>query len=353
MIRGDFLSSSERQALIGIARNGLEEHRVARRANAIVLLDKGWSCERVATALLLDDDTVREWHQAYESGGIEALRQFGQEGSSSRLSADQESQLRAWVSAHCPRSTRLIGAWLKSTYGLRYSRPGLIALLHRLGFDYRKPGKLPRGLSDAKQEAFIASYEKLLNAMDVDEAVVFVDAVHPVHQAKPVGCWVPKGVAVAVQQTTGRQSLNIHGAINLETGCTQMVDTAKVNAESFLKLLSEIESAHPQKRRIHVFLDNASYHHANLVKDWLATPGRKCVLHFIPPYCPHLDPIERLWGLMHQNITHNRDYKTFRQFRRAIIQFLRHTVPKKWRRFRDQVTDNFRIIHRDDFRVLA
>ena len=168
----------------------------------IVLLDKGWSCERVATALLLDDDTVRDWFRAYEIDGVEGLRRFGHEGSSSRLSAEQESALRAWVSARCPRSTRLIGAWLKSAYGLRYSRPGLIALLHRLGFDYRKPGKLPRGLSDAKQEAFIASYEKLLNAMDVDEAVVFVDAVHPVHQAKPVGCWVPKGVAVAVQQTT-------------------------------------------------------------------------------------------------------------------------------------------------------
>jgi hypothetical protein len=29
---------------------------VARRANAIVLLDQGWSCERVAAAFLLDDE---------------------------------------------------------------------------------------------------------------------------------------------------------------------------------------------------------------------------------------------------------------------------------------------------------
>jgi transposase len=353
MIRGGFLSGQDRRALVGIARDGLAEHRIARRANAMVLLDEGWSCERVGAALLLDDDTVRNWRRAYERGGVEGLRRFGHEGAGSRLSREQETALSDWVGAELPRSARLVGAWLARTFGQRYSRSGLIVLLHRLGFDYRKPGKLPRGLSDAKQEAFIASYEKLLNAMDVDEAVVFVDAVHPVHQAKPVGCWVPKGVAVAVQQTTGRQSLNIHGAINLETGHTQMVDTAKVNAESVLKLLAEVESAHPQKKRIHVFLDNASYHHANLVKDWLAIPGRKCVLHFIPPYCPHLDPIERLWGLMHQNITHNRDYKTFRQFRRAIIQFLRHTVPKNWHRFRDRITDNFRIIHRADFRVLA
>ncbi len=57
MIRGGLLSATDRQALTGIGRDGLAEHRVARRANAIVLLDRGWSCERVAAAFLLDDDT--------------------------------------------------------------------------------------------------------------------------------------------------------------------------------------------------------------------------------------------------------------------------------------------------------
>ncbi len=34
--------------------------------------------------------------------------------------------------------------------------------------------------------------------------------------------------------------------------------------------------------------------------------GGRIKLHFISSYCPHLDPIERLWGLMHNNVTHNR-----------------------------------------------
>ena len=63
MIRGGFLSANDRRALIRLARDGLAEHRVARRANAVILLDEGWSCERVAEALLLDDDTVRDWQR--------------------------------------------------------------------------------------------------------------------------------------------------------------------------------------------------------------------------------------------------------------------------------------------------
>ena len=52
---------------------------------------------------------------------------------------------------------------------------------------------------------------------------------------------------------------------------------------------------------LHVFLDNARYHHAKLVQQWLARLGWRIKLHFIPSYCPHLNPIERLWGLMHRN----------------------------------------------------
>jgi transposase len=55
---------------------------------------------------------------------------------------------------------------------------------------------------------------------------------------------------------------------------------------------------------IHVFLDNARYYYTKFVWEWLARPGRRIKLHFIPPYCPHPNPIERLWGLMHRNATH-------------------------------------------------
>ena len=132
-----------------------------------------------------------------------------------------------------------------------------------------------------------------------------------------------------------------------------MLEVAKVNAKSLIALLKAVEAAHPHKRRIHVHLDNASYHHAKRVREWLKRQERKCVLHFIPPYCPHLDPIERCWGLMHEYTTHNRDYKTFEQFRAAILTFLNQTIPKKWEHFRDQINDNFRVISPANFRIVA
>lgn len=354
MIRPGFLDKESRQDLIELARDGSAAHRLARRANALVLLDDGMSCAAIAKVLLVDDDTIRTWHRLYEEDGIEGLASFGSGGGACRISDEQQDKLKAWITETLPRSTREVGAWIEKECGIDYQgRSGLIALLHRLGMEHRKPKAVSRKLDPDKQAAFIKAYEALLNHLPADEAVMFADAVHPMHAVRPVGCWAPKDTPIAIAQTSGRQRLNIHGAIDLETGKTRMLDVVTVNAVSTIMLLMAIETMYPGKRMIHLFLDNARYHHAKLVRAWMARPECRIKLHFIPAYCPHLDSIERLWGLMHQHVTHNRCHKTFADFSEAILTFLRHEVPRKWHVYCDAVSDNFRVISPKDFRILA
>lgn len=354
MIRRGFLDSESRQDLIELARDGSAAHRLARRANALVLLDDGMNCEAIAKVLLLDDDTIRTWYRLYEEDGVEGLASFGYEGSACRLSGEQRDALKAWIGATLPRTTRAVGAWIAQECGIEYQgRSGLVALLHRLGMEHRKPKAVSRKLDPGKQAAFIAAYESLLNRLADDEAVLFADAVHPTHAVRPAGCWAPKDTKLAVARTSGRQRLNIHGAIDLETGKTRMLEVLTVDAISTIMLLTAIEAMYPGKRMIHLFLDNARYHHAKLVQAWLARPGCRIELHFIPAYCPHLDSIERLWGLMHKHITHNRCYQTFADFSTAILTFLRQEVPRNWHTYCDAVSDNFRVISPKDFRILA
>jgi DNA-binding NarL/FixJ family response regulator len=82
MIRPGFLDSESRRDLIELARDGSAAHRLARRANALVLLDDGMSCEAIANVLFLDDDTVRTWYNLYQEDGIEGLASFNHEGGS-------------------------------------------------------------------------------------------------------------------------------------------------------------------------------------------------------------------------------------------------------------------------------
>ena len=174
--------------------------------------------------------------------------------------------------------------------------------------------------------------------MGDDEAVLFADAVHPTHAARPVGCWAPEQEKLAIEQTSGRQRINVHGAIDLETGRTRMIEVETVDAVSTIRLLESIEAFYPMLALIHVFLDNARYHHAKLVQDWLSRPDCRIRLHFIPAYCPHLNPIERLWGVMHKHVTHNKCYATCSQFADATLGFLRETVPRNWANLCDSVS---------------
>ena len=131
-----------------------------------------------------------------------------------------------------------------------------------------------------------------------------------------------------------------------------MLDVEAVDAASTIRLLERMEAVYPLLVTSHVFLDNVRYHHAVLVQHWLAQPGRRIKLRFIPAYCPHLNPIERLWGVMHKHLTHNKCYATYREFAEATLDFLREDVPQRWPEFRDSVTDNFLIIDPKGFRVM-
>ncbi|MBV9530880.1 MAG: transposase [Bradyrhizobium sp.] len=111
-----------------------------------------------------------------------------------------------------------------------------------------------------------------------------------------MGCWAPKEETLAIEQTSGRQRLNIHGGIDLESGQTRMMESRPSS------LIDDQGCWRRLRRSIRCWRSFTSFstmrviYHAQLVQEWLAQPGRGIQLNFIPPYCPHLNPIERLGG---------------------------------------------------------
>jgi transposase len=211
MIRAGFLLAGDRLDMIALARDGAAAHRLARRA---------WFCwmtagaarrrpRRFMSMMTPNLHVGRAWLGLYAEDG---LGRFEAGGSLSRMSGADQDRLKAWVTAALPGSTRQIGAFIAAECGFSHeSRSGLIALLHRLGLEYHKPEVIPRRLDEAAQLAFVGFYKKLLNGLGQDEAVLFADAVHPTHAARPAGCWAPAGDRLAIdpriksEETSGRQ----------------------------------------------------------------------------------------------------------------------------------------------------
>lgn len=157
---------------------------------------------------------------------------------------------------------------------------------------------------------------------------------------------------LAIEQISGCQRINIYGAVDLETGQTKIIEVVNGKAQSTIRLFESIEAYYPGKQQLQLLLDNTRYHHTKLVNEWLSRPSCRIVLHFIQPYCPHLNSIKRLWSVMRKHIKNNKYYNTCVQFAETALIFLKEKVPVLWENSRDSIIDNFRIIAPDDFWVL-
>ena len=352
MTYSGFLSTQDRKELLRCVKRRTEVGAILQRAAALLHLDDGKSYAYVAEALFLDDDTVRGWYKQYQTGGWDLVSSDDWQGGQSRMTAAQEATLIAWLEGRVCRSVAEVRAYILAEFGIHYAHSGCVKLMARLGFEYRKPRAVPRVADPEDQAAFIAFYTGLIKYLQPDEAIYFADAVHPEHQSKPAFGWFKKGSTPAVNTTSGRGRVNIHAALNLENFDTPFVAPDTVNGVSAAQLLAKIEARNKNKRKIYVIWDNAAYHKSEEVREFLSRP--KCPIHLIklPPYCPHLNPIERLWKVMHGHVTYNRYYPTEKQFVDAILAFFRETIPKNWKDFRDQVTDNFRVISHQNLRIL-
>ncbi len=61
----------------------------------------------------------------------------------------------------------------------------MTAILHRLGFVYKKPQLVP-GKADPKAQAeFLEELEKLETELSESDEVIYMDGVHPQHNSKP------------------------------------------------------------------------------------------------------------------------------------------------------------------------
>ena len=90
----NFLSLEDRRKLLACVTRQREDYSVARRANALLLLDDGKSCVEIAQVLYLDDDTLRGWHKQYLAEGWDAVAYDGWKGLQSRMPVAQGSSLR-------------------------------------------------------------------------------------------------------------------------------------------------------------------------------------------------------------------------------------------------------------------
>lgn len=315
--------------------------RFADKLKALLLLDKGFSCVQVGEILLLDDDTIRKYRDQYLAQGAESLLDDKNKGTLPYLAPAQIKELEKHLEDNVYSDSKGIRAWVAEKFNVEYSVSGILSLLNRMGFVYKKPVLAPCKADVEKQEKFVAEYKELKTNLPGKDQIYFVDGVHPQHNTIANYGWIKKGSTKHLKTNNGRQRTNINGALNLETKQVLHVEDERINAQTMIALLKQILKAQ-KEGNIHIILDNARYYHAMLVKDFLAKNPR-IVFHFLPPYSPNLNIIERLWRILKKEVVYNKFYQVFDDFKKAVNEFFENEV---WlgKEFENILTDNSQII---------
>lgn len=166
--------------------------------------------------------------------------------------------------------------------------------------------------------------QQLLDNLPADEVAVYEDEVD-IHLNPKIGRdWMVPGQQKAVPTPGQNEKRYLAGAQDVRTGELIWVEGDKKNSFLFILLLWELVQHYPQATKIHVILDNYCIHSTQQVEVSLATEqGQRLQLHFLPPYCPDENKIERTWKDLHDAVTRNHTCETMHELMKQVRRYLR------------------------------
>jgi transposase len=163
---------------------------------------------------------------------------------------------------------------------------------------------------------------QLLATLPRREVAVYEDEVD-VHLNPKIGLdWMGRSQQKEVETPGQNEKRYLAGALDVRTGLVHWVAGTKKTSELFIALLVKLWRTYPKARQIHVILDNYRIHSSQITLWALKCAKGRIVLHFLPPYCPEHNKIERVWEDLHANVTRNHCCKDMDTLMREVRNYL-------------------------------
>lgn len=164
---------------------------------------------------------------------------------------------------------------------------------------------------------------QLVRQLPRNEVVVYVDEVD-IHLNPKIGPdWMLCGQQKTVLTPGQNEKRYLAGALDARTGRLTYVEGERKTSDLFILLLWRLLKEYPRAKCIHVVLDNFKIHHSQRTRLALASAGGRLRLHFLPPYCPDHNRIERVWKDLHDNVTRNHCCHSMGQLMTEVYAYLR------------------------------
>jgi transposase len=268
------------------------------------------------------------------------FRQFGEWGLLDRREDNGQLKLSEHVLAELDRLVRdmpenygwprptwtreMLAVTLRQRTGVRVH----VATLSRALASIRARRARPRPTvgcpwSKPRKNRRLRAIRRLLATLPRGHVAVYADEVD-VHLNPKIGLdWMGYGQQKEVLTPGQNEKRYLAGALDAKTGTLTWVDGERKNSLLFIALLQRLLRVYADAPVIHVILDNYRIHKSQITQRALAAFDGRIRLHFLPPYCPNENKIERLWQDLHAAVTRNHRCRTMSHLMQHVYRFLK------------------------------
>jgi transposase len=309
--------------------------RVSQRAHMIWLSAQRDTVPELATLFSMSRATVRFWIRRFNAYGPAGLydeprcgrpRKLGSPGLETMLMMLQDDPRHAGYLATFWTIAMLALAVIHRL-GVHLSASALRGILRELGLRWGRPRlAMPTKVDPAKARKQWLIAKAVVEA-GPEAAILYADEsrLQLLPLVRAMWHWVGQQVRIPTPGTNVTRAL--FGALNIRTGRWVYVVRERMRTEDFLAFLEHLLVAYPQGP-ILLMVDNFSSHTAHAVSQWLTTHPR-LHLYYLPTYCSHLNPVERIWLRLKNTLAANRLYGSMGLLLETVEGFFTAMTPEQ------------------------
>jgi len=292
----------------------------------------GHSGRRIARELGCCAATVSRTLNRYEAFGEAGLFDR-REDNGCRKVDEAYAQTVSWILRFTPRDfghrrptwTQVLLIETAHRYtGVKVSRRTMGRLLATLKVRRGRPKPAaPCPWSARRKNGRMALIRALVDTMPEDQACVWEDEADVDLNPRIGVDYMLPGTQRTVMTPGKNVKRYLAGALDATTDRVMWVKGDRKNSRLFIELLEKLLIEYIDKEVIHVICDNYGIHSSKQTRAWLAECGDRIRLHFLPPYCPDDNRIERkVWREMHANVTVNHRCQTIEELVGEVVHYL-------------------------------
>lgn len=306
----------------------------ALRSRIVLLLAEGSPVSEVARIVGCARATVYYTLYRFEDAGEDGLVDRRRLPEARKVTPEVVDRLVSYVE-RTPRelgwhrgtwTLELMARQLEQDTGVELSASYLRRVLRCAGIRRGRPRAALR-IPVKGRRAVLRAIDALVAGASPEQEVVYADEADLDLNPRIGLTYIRRGCQPLVLTPGKNVKRYLAGALNPRTGHVVYTVGARKHSELFIGFLEHLSRSYRRARVIHVVLDNYIIHKSKKTQRYLASLGGRIVLHFLPPYSPEANPIERLWKQLHDHVTRNHRHPHIDSLVADVETFLAHARP--------------------------